>query len=55
MDSAYISKIERGIKPIPLQSLFELFSFCDEESVNELIINIIDKVKNYDSYIGKNW
>ncbi|MFT6835494.1 MAG: transcriptional regulator with XRE-family HTH domain [Francisellaceae bacterium] len=55
IDSAYISKIERGIKPIPLQSLFELFAFCGEESINDLIINIINKVKNYDCYNGKNW
>lgn len=55
IDSAYISKIERGIKPIPLQSLFEIFAFCGEESVNELLINIINKVKDYDCYNGKNW
>ncbi|GCF90754.1 helix-turn-helix domain-containing protein [Shewanella sp. M-Br] len=45
LESAYISKIERGVKPLPLLSLFELLSICDEESSNQFIINMIKKVK----------
>jgi transcriptional regulator with XRE-family HTH domain len=55
IDSAYISKIERGKKPIPLLSLFELLAFSDDESIDNLITNIVKKVKGYDCYKGKNW
>jgi len=46
LDSAYISKIERGIKPISSIQLFNILSICELDDAIESIIKIIDKVRS---------
>jgi len=45
IDDAYISKIERGLKPISSTQLFTILSTCELDDVNEFVVAIIDKVK----------
>ena len=45
LDSAYISKIERGIKPISSIQIFTILSICELDDAIEFIIKIIDKVR----------
>jgi|GEM_PF-2256026 len=44
IDAAYISKIERGIKPISSIQLFSLLSICEQNSAIEFVIKIVDLV-----------
>jgi len=49
LDAAYISKIERGIKPISSIQLFNILSLCELDDAIESVIKIIDKVKLFES------
>ena len=46
LDAAYISKIERGIKPISSIQLFTILSVCNENDAIEFVVTIIDKIKS---------
>mgnify|MGYP000639100524 CR=1 FL=1 len=46
LDAAYISKIERGIKPISSIQLFTILSICNENDAIEFVVKIMDKVKS---------
>jgi len=48
LDAAYISKIERGIKPISSIQLFNILSICELNDAIESIKKIIDKVKLFE-------
>ena len=48
LDAAYVSKIERGIKPISSIQLFNILSICELEDAIESIKKIIDKVKLFE-------
>jgi len=48
LDAAYISKIERGIKPISSIQLFNILSICDLDDAIESIKKIIEKVKLFE-------
>lgn len=50
LDSAYISKIERGIKPISSIQLFNILSLCELDDAIESVIKIIDKVRLSENY-----
>ena len=45
IDDAYISKIERGLKPISSTQLFTILSNCELNDAIECVVAIIDKVK----------
>ena len=49
LDAAYISKIERGIKPISSIQLFSILSICNENDAIEFVVKIMDKVKLRDN------
>jgi len=49
LDAAYISKIERGIKPISSIQLFTILSVCNENDAIEFVVKIMDKVKLRDN------
>ena len=49
LDSAYISKIERGIKPISSIQLFNILSICELDDAIESMIKIINKVTLFES------
>lgn len=49
VDAAYVSKIERGIKPISSIQLFSMLSICEQDSAIEFVIKIIDKVKRIEN------
>jgi len=48
LDAAYVSKIERGIKPISSIQLFNILSICELDDAIESIKKIIDKVKLFE-------
>jgi len=49
IDAAYVSKIERGIKPISSIQLFTILSVCNENDAIDFVVKIIDKVKLSDN------
>ena len=49
LDAAYISKIERGIKPITTIQLFTILSICELDNAIESVIKIIDKVRLFEN------
>ena len=49
LDSAYISKIERGIKPISSVQLFAILSICELDDAIESVIKIINKVRLFEN------
>jgi len=55
LDSAYVSKIERGIKPISSIQLFNILSICELDDALESVIKIIDKVKSTNSTLNGNY
>ena len=46
LDAAYISKIERGIKPISSIQLFTVLSKCNQNDAIEFVVKIINKVNS---------
>jgi len=49
IDAAYVSKIERGIKPISSIQLFTILSVCNENDAIDFVVKIIDTVKLSDN------
>lgn len=45
LDAAYLSKIERGEKPIGLEKLFILLSICEEKQAVDFVLKVIRKIK----------
>lgn len=48
LDAAYLSKIERGEKPIGLEKLFILLSICEEQQAVDFVLKVIRKIENHE-------